>query len=67
MEVIGKGRCVHRQIIESSLESDVYVGSSLMDMYAKSGGCLESVQQDAILRCGNLDHHTWRMHNTLAW
>jgi hypothetical protein len=64
--VIEEGRCVHQQIIQISLESDVFVGSSL-DMYAKSGGCLESVQQDAILRCGNLDHHTWRMHNALAW
>jgi hypothetical protein len=31
-------------------------------------GCMESVQQDAILRSGHLDHHTWRMcHEAWAW
>ncbi len=32
---IEEGRCVHQQIIRSGLESDVFVGSSLVDMYAK--------------------------------
>jgi pentatricopeptide repeat protein len=32
-----EGRCVHRQIIESGLELDVFLGSSLVDMYAKCG------------------------------
>jgi pentatricopeptide repeat protein len=35
--VIEEGRCVHQQIIQSGLESDVFVGSSLVDMYAKCG------------------------------
>ncbi len=30
-----KGRCVHQQIIQSGLDSDVFVGNSLIDMYAK--------------------------------
>jgi pentatricopeptide repeat protein len=30
-----EGRCVHEQIIESGWDSDVFVGSSLVDMYAK--------------------------------
>ncbi len=34
---IEEGRCVHRQIIQSGLESDVFVGNSLVDMYAKCG------------------------------
>ncbi|CAM6044374.1 unnamed protein product, partial [Sphagnum compactum] len=34
---IEEGRCVHQQIIQSGLESDVFVGSSLVDMYAKCG------------------------------
>jgi pentatricopeptide repeat protein len=34
---IEEGRCVHQQIIQSSLESDVFVGCSLVDMYAKCG------------------------------
>jgi hypothetical protein len=32
-----EGRCVHHQIIQSGLESDVFVGNSLLDMYAKCG------------------------------
>ncbi|CAK9211914.1 unnamed protein product [Sphagnum troendelagicum] len=31
------GRCAHEQIIQSGCESDVFVGSSLVDMYAKCG------------------------------
>jgi pentatricopeptide repeat protein len=32
-----EGRCVHGQIIESGLESQVFVGNSLIAMYAKCG------------------------------
>ncbi len=32
-----EGRCIHEQIIESGWDSDVFVGSSLVDMYAKCG------------------------------
>ncbi len=31
------GRLVHQQLIQSGCESDVFVGSSLVDMYAKCG------------------------------
>jgi pentatricopeptide repeat protein len=31
------GRCIHQQIIQSGLESDVSVANSLVDMYAKCG------------------------------
>ncbi len=37
MVAIEEGRCVHWQIIQSGFESDMFVGSSLVDMYAKSG------------------------------
>ncbi len=37
LAVIEEGRCVHEQIIQSGLESDVFVGSSLVDMYPKCG------------------------------
>jgi pentatricopeptide repeat protein len=37
LAVIEEFRCVHQQIIQSGLESDVFVGSSLVDMYAKCG------------------------------
>ncbi|CAK9266694.1 unnamed protein product [Sphagnum jensenii] len=32
-----EGRCVHQQIIESGWDSNVFVGNSLVDMYAKCG------------------------------
>jgi pentatricopeptide repeat protein len=32
-----EGRCVHRQIVEHGWDSDVFVGRSLLDMYAKCG------------------------------
>jgi pentatricopeptide repeat protein len=32
-----EGRCVHGQIIESHLESQVFVGNSLIAMYSKCG------------------------------
>jgi hypothetical protein len=35
--VLEQGRCVHQQILQSGLESDVFVGSSLVDTYAKCG------------------------------
>jgi hypothetical protein len=37
MVAIEEGRCVHQQIVECGWDSDVFVGSSLVDMYAKCG------------------------------
>jgi pentatricopeptide repeat protein len=37
MVAIQEGRCVHQQIIQSGLACDMFVGSSLVDMYAKCG------------------------------
>jgi hypothetical protein len=37
MVVVEGGRCVYQQISQSGLESAVFVGSSLVDMYAKCG------------------------------
>ncbi|CAM6004795.1 unnamed protein product [Sphagnum balticum] len=44
-----EGRRVHEQIIQSSCESDVFVGNSLIDMYAK---------------CGSMED-AWRVFNTM--
>ncbi len=61
----------HEQTIESGWNSYVFVGTSLVDMYAKCG-CLENVQQDAISKCGDLDHHgvgrceMWQVQKALA-
>jgi pentatricopeptide repeat protein len=35
--VLGEARLAHLHIIHNSCESDVFVGSSLVDMYAKCG------------------------------
>jgi hypothetical protein len=35
--VLEEGRYIHQEVIESGLELDVFVGSSLVDMYAKCG------------------------------
>jgi pentatricopeptide repeat protein len=32
-----EGRCAHEQIMQSGWDSDLFVGSSLVDMYAKCG------------------------------
>ncbi|CAM6029922.1 unnamed protein product [Sphagnum balticum] len=32
-----EGRAIHKQIVQTNYESDVYVGSSLVNMYAKCG------------------------------
>jgi len=37
MVALEEGRCAHEQIIQSGLELDVFVGNSLVDMYAKCG------------------------------
>jgi pentatricopeptide repeat protein len=39
-----EGRCAHEQIIQSGWDSDVFVGSSLVDMYAKCG-CMEDAER----------------------
>jgi pentatricopeptide repeat protein len=32
-----EGKCVHQQIVQSGLETDVFLGSSLVNTYAKCG------------------------------
>ncbi len=41
---LGEGRHVHEQIIQSGFESDAFVSSSLIDMYAKCGS-MEDAQR----------------------
>jgi hypothetical protein len=37
LEALADSRLVHEQLIQSGFESDVFVGNSLVDMYAKCG------------------------------
>ncbi|KAJ7531823.1 hypothetical protein O6H91_14G060500 [Diphasiastrum complanatum] len=39
---VDQGKSIHSQIIKSRLESDVFVGSTLVDMYAKYGNMEEA-------------------------
>jgi hypothetical protein len=55
IKALEEGKCVLEQINDCGWDSDVYVGNCLVDMYVKCGEhgrCAESVQQNAILRCG---------------
>ncbi|CAM6033611.1 unnamed protein product [Sphagnum compactum] len=42
IEALEEGRCVHQQIIQSGFEMNVFVGNSLVDMYAKCGSIDEA-------------------------
>jgi pentatricopeptide repeat protein len=37
-----EGRCIHEHIIQRGYESDLFVGSSLVDMYAKCGSIMDA-------------------------
>jgi hypothetical protein len=39
-----EGKCVHEQITESGRKSDLFVGNSMLDMYAKCGS-MEDAQR----------------------
>ncbi|CAM6016298.1 unnamed protein product [Sphagnum balticum] len=51
MAAIEEGRCVHQQIIQTGLESNVFVGITLVDMYAK---------------CGSIED-AWRLFNNVPY
>jgi len=51
--IINWGYLVLEHITESAWDSDVFVGSTLMDMYAKCGS-MEYVGEYATLKCGHL-------------
>ncbi len=38
------GRLVHEQLIQTECNSDVVVGNSLVDMYAKCGSCDDALK-----------------------
>jgi pentatricopeptide repeat protein len=37
LQLLGEGRCIHSQILHNSCKFDIFVGNSLIDMYAKCG------------------------------
>lgn len=44
IRALGQGRVIHEQILATGLESDVFVGTAIVDMYAECGS-LEEVHQ----------------------
>ncbi len=54
-----EGRQVHEQIIRSGCEADVFVGYSLVDMYAKCRHVKDAwrVFKNVISRCGRVEHN----------
>jgi len=51
---LGEGRCVHEWIVQCGLESDVDLGSRLVDMYAKCGSIEEAWRVFNIMPTDNL-------------
>ncbi len=51
------GRSTHEQIIERGLDSDIFVGSSLVDMYVKCGS-MEDAQR-VFNKIPSRDRVTW--------
>jgi pentatricopeptide repeat protein len=49
LQALVECRCIHKQIIQSGFESDLFVGNSLIDMYAK---------------CASMED-TWRVFNKM--
>ncbi|CAM6019343.1 unnamed protein product [Sphagnum balticum] len=54
---LDEGKCAHQQIIESGFESNVFVGSSLIDMYAKFGSMEEAQSM----------FNNMSSHNVVSW
>ncbi|CAA0820314.1 Pentatricopeptide repeat-containing protein [Striga hermonthica] len=54
---VGLGRQIHAQIIKQELQSDVYIASTLVDMYSKCGDLLDSVM--VFEKSSKRDFVTW--------
>ncbi len=59
LRAVEDGKSAHVQIIQSGCESDVFMGSSLINMYAKCGS-MEEALKDARTWCHLLECHAWR-------
>ncbi|CAM6069276.1 unnamed protein product [Sphagnum tenellum] len=78
LAALKEGRCVHQQIVECGWDADVFVGNSLVDMYAKCGSMEDAwrvfnkmpsrdvVTWTAMILgyCGNIED-AWRVFNKM--
>ncbi len=44
LRTLEDGRLVHKQLMQTNCESDVFVGSSLVDMYARCGSIEDALR-----------------------
>lgn len=56
---LADGKRIHKEIVDSALESDITVGTALMNMYVKCG-CLHDVER-TFSRFSDLDVVLWNM------
>ncbi|CAA6660032.1 unnamed protein product [Spirodela intermedia] len=52
------GRCIHSQVVRMGLENDSYVGTSLVDMYAKCGQVVMARQAFDLMKNRNIKSWT---------
>ncbi|CAK9230585.1 unnamed protein product [Sphagnum troendelagicum] len=80
LQALAEGRCIHKQIIQSGFESDLFVGNSLIDMYAKCASMEDTwriIQRglefdvfvsnslvDMYAKCGSMED-AWRVFNKM--
>jgi pentatricopeptide repeat protein len=67
MVALEEGTCVHQQIIQSGLELDVFVGNSLVDMYAKCGSMEDAWSVFNKMPSGNVVNWTAILGGCDAW
>ncbi|KAL1566303.1 pentatricopeptide repeat-containing protein-like protein, chloroplastic [Salvia divinorum] len=54
VEELELGKCIHGCVIKRGTGGDVYVGTAIVDLYAKSGAMLEAVKQFKLMRVLNV-------------
>ncbi|KAI5063829.1 hypothetical protein GOP47_0020499 [Adiantum capillus-veneris] len=52
-----QGRLIHAQVTEMGLEADLFIGNTLVDLYAKAGSMEDSLQVFAGFQCRDIT--TW--------
>ena len=51
LKFMDDGRSIHLQIVKQGLESDAFVGSTVVDMYAKCGSLVEAKKTFDLMPC----------------
>ncbi|XP_047972839.1 pentatricopeptide repeat-containing protein At1g74600, chloroplastic-like [Salvia hispanica] len=54
VEELELGKCIHGCVIKRGVGGDVYVGTAIVDLYAKSGAMLDAVKQFKLMKMLNV-------------